>query len=116
MKKTVLRISALLLLAFAAATLGCRGATIPIGDLLADPGHYDHREVAVQGTVSEAVGVLGYGAYEIDDGTGKLMVVTRESGAPRVGTRVGVRGEFRSAYTVGDVSGAVLLERDRRLL
>lgn len=109
--RRILVASMLLVVALVA---GCRGSVIPIRDLLADPGRYDHREVAVEGTVAEAVGVLGYGAYEVDDGSGKLMVVTRESGAPRTGTRVGVRGEFRSAYTMGDITGAVLIERDRR--
>jgi hypothetical protein len=102
-------------LGLASLLAGCRGSVVPIGDLLSDPGHFDHKEVMIQGTVDEAVGVLGYGAYQIEDGTGKLMVVTRESGAPRVGAHVGVRGEFRSAYTVGDLTGAVVIERDRRL-
>lgn len=117
MNRKVSRICGLTLLAAVLAlSVGCRGGVIPIRELLADPGAYDRHEVTVEGSVSEAVGVLGYGAYEIDDGSGKLMVVTRESGAPRTGTRIGVRGEFRSAYTVGDLTGAVLIERQRRVL
>lgn len=103
------------LIAIGALLAGCRGSVVPIGDLLSNPGQFDHKEVMIQGTVDEAVGVLGYGAYQIEDGTGKIMVVTREAGAPRVGAKIGVRGEFRSAYTVGDLTGAVLIERDRRL-
>jgi hypothetical protein len=121
MKNTVLRnavaLSLLLLLAGTLGLSGCKGGTVtPIGDLLSDPGHFDRHEVVIEGTVAEAVGVLGYGAYQIEDGTGKLMVVTREAGAPRVGAHIGVRGEFRSAYTVGDLTGAVLVERQRKLL
>jgi hypothetical protein len=118
MKNAVLRNAALslLLLAGTLALAGCQGKVTPIGDLLSDPGHFDHQEVVIEGTVSDAVGVLGYGAYQIEDGTGKLMVVTKESGAPKVGAHIGVRGEFRSAYTVRDLTGAVLIERQRKLL
>jgi len=120
MKNTVLRnavaLSLLLLVAAVLGLSGCKGTVTPIGDLLSDPGQFDHHEVVIEGTVAEAVGVLGYGAYQIEDGTGKLMVVTREAGAPRVGAHIGVRGEFRSAYTVADLTGAVLIERQRKLL
>src|SRR5207249_6809651 len=93
---------------------GCKATTTPIQTLLDDPGRYDHHEVTIAGTVKAAVGVLGYGAYEVNDGTGSLMVVTRESGAPREGAKVAVEGEFRSAFTLGDQTAAVLVERQRR--
>lgn len=99
---------------FALALAGCQPPTTPIRTLLDDPGRYDKRVVAVAGTVNAAVGILGYGAYEIEDGTGTLMVVTRESGAPRSGAKIAVEGEFRSAFTVGDQTAAVLIEKQRR--
>jgi hypothetical protein len=49
----------------------------------------------------------------VDDGTGKLPVVSEQGGSPREGARVGIEGIFRSVFTFGDRSGAVLLERNR---
>jgi hypothetical protein len=40
-------------------------------------------------------------------------VVTKENGAPRTGTRVGVEGEFRAAFTLGSTTAAALLEKGR---
>jgi hypothetical protein len=56
---------------------------------------------------------MGYGAYQIDDGTGTLTVVSQQGGAPREGAKVGVEGEFRSAFTLGDKTAAVLMESKR---
>jgi hypothetical protein len=94
------------------ALLGCKSAT-PIGKLLDDPGSYEGKLVRVQGDVAGAAGALGYGAYTLDDGTGKILVVTSTGGAPREGARVGVEGTFRSAFTVGPHTGAVIQEEKR---
>jgi hypothetical protein len=91
----------------------CKGGVTSIKTLLDDPGRFDHQTVRVAGTVRSSVGVLGYGAYQIDDGTGTLTVVTKEGGAPREGAQVGAEGEFRSAFTLGDQTVAVLVEKSR---
>jgi hypothetical protein len=111
MTRTFLR---LLLPALAlAALLGCKSNVTPIKTLLDDPSRFDKQIVRIAGTVGHSAGVLGYGAYQIDDGTGKLTVVTKENGAPREGAKVGVEGEFRSAFTLGTESVAVLIEKQR---
>jgi hypothetical protein len=104
----------LAVLAFGLLSLAaCKGGTTAIDDLLEDPGSHDGKIVRVQGTVGRSIGVLGYGAYQIDDGTGQLTVLTREGGAPREGAKVGVEGEFRAAFTVGPQTLAVLMEKER---
>lgn len=91
----------------------CRG-TVPIRDLLDDPGRYDGERVRVEGRVTGfSFGALGRGAFQVDDGTGTLPVVTQSGGSPREGARVGIEGIFQSVFTFGDRSAAVLLERDR---
>jgi hypothetical protein len=98
----------------AALFAGCKGGgTTEIKTLLDDPSRFDKQTVRVAGEVTRSLGVLGYGAYELDDGTGKIPVVTNEGGAPRTGARVGVEGEFRSAYTLGSMSGAAIVEKRR---
>ncbi len=91
---------------------GCKG-TVAIKTLLDDPSQYDKKTVQIAGTVTNSIGVLGYGAYRIDDGTGTLTVVSKGGGAPREGARVGVEGEFRSAFTLGTETVAVLIETRR---
>jgi hypothetical protein len=99
--------------AMAVLLMGCPGAK-PIKELLDDPSQYDGKSVRIAGTVKEAAGVMGYGAYQVDDGTGTLTVVTQEGGAPRVGAKVGVEGTFRAAFTLGGRSLAVLSESKRK--
>ncbi len=92
---------------------GCAAKTVTIKTLLDDPSQFDGDKVQVVGNVEDAVGALGLGTYEMNDGTGTLRVVTESGGAPRAGARVGVEGTFRSAFTVGVESLAVLQEKRR---
>ena len=100
------------------AMLGCEKKTI--NEIKADPGRYANKEVAVAGTVTRGASLLGKGAYEIDDGTGKLWVVC-QSGAPREGAKIIVKGTIRDAYSFSlfklpeDVgSGMVMIESSHK--
>ena len=85
-----------------------------ISKINADPGRYRNKEVAVAGTVTDSYGLLNFGVYEIDDGTGRLMVVSR-SGAPARGSKVGAKGHVYTGVSYGGRSfGTVLEETDRR--
>ncbi len=98
----------------AVALASCKGGGVtPIKTLLDDPGRFDKQTVRVAGTVGKSVGVMGYGAYQLDDGTGTISIVSQENGAPREGAQVGVEGEFRSAFTLGTQSVAVIMEKKR---
>jgi hypothetical protein len=102
------------------ATLGllllaaCPGAK-PIKELLDDPARFDGQTVRIAGEVTQSVGALGVGAYQVTDETGTLTVVSQGGqGTPRVGAKVGVEGEFRSAFTLGTRTVAVLMEEKRK--
>lgn len=87
-----------------------------IGEITADPGRYHHKDIAVAGTVTESYGVLGAGAYAIDDGSGTLWVVTQQ-GVPGRGARVGVHGRLQTGVSLGGRTfGTVLVESGRRAL
>ncbi len=108
------RLLPLALLAGLALATGCKGGrTTSIKTLLDDPSAYDKQTVRIAGEVTRSIGMLGYGAYELSDGTGTLPVVSQENGAPREGAQVGVEGEFRSAFTLGTRTAAVLVEKRR---
>lgn len=106
--------TALLATVVALLTAGC-ATTTSIDSLLADPMAHDGEEVRIEGEVQESVGFLQRGVYRVDDGTGRLPVLSRMGGAPRSGTRVVVEGTFRAALTVGDETLAGLVEEDREV-
>src|ERR1700730_18647056 len=91
----------LLFVGVALAFMACNTKTTSIKTLLSDPGKYDGQTVRIAGEVDQSIGALGFGAYEVKDATGTLPVVTQGGGAPARGTRVGVEGTFRAAYTLG---------------
>jgi hypothetical protein len=85
-----------------------------ISKINADPGRYRNKEVAIVGRVTDSYGVLGQGAYEIDDGTGRIWVATRR-GIPSRGSQVGTKGYIHNGFSFGGRSyGTVLEETDRR--
>jgi hypothetical protein len=86
-----------------------------ISKINGEPARYKNKEVAVAGRVTDSYGVLGTGAYEVDDGTGRIWVATTR-GVPSRGSRVGVKGHVHNGLTVGGRSfGTILEETDRRV-
>lgn len=74
------------------------------------------------GNVVRSYALLGHGAYEVDDGTGTLWIVT-QSGVPRSGARVAAQGTIRDVFSLGELgsllpesirSGVVMMESQRR--
>ena len=85
-----------------------------IAKINADPGRYAGKEVGIVGRVTDSYGAAGIGAYEIDDGTGKMWVATRR-GIPSRGAHVGAKGYVRNGFSFGGRSyGTVMEETDRR--
>jgi len=98
---------------------GCEQKSI--NQIKADPSRYAKREVAVVGTVTRSFSVLGKGAYELEDGTGKLWIVSK-TGVPREGASVVVKGKIREGFNLSEIiklpeaisSGLVLIETAHR--
>jgi len=103
---------AMLLLA-AVVVSGCKDSTTPIKDILDDPARFQDEKVRIQGDVTSSVGVFGTGAYEVSDGTGRIVVVSKAGGVPREGARVGVEGVVRPGFTLGTQTLTVLMEERR---
>jgi hypothetical protein len=89
---------------------------LKIGDINADPGRFQNKEVSVAGKVTGlSIGALNTGLYEIDDGTGKLYVLSSSRGAPSKDAYVGVKGKIMPTFTfLGRNYATVLRESDRR--
>ena len=85
-----------------------------ISKINADPDRYRGKEVGIAGTVTNSYGAMGAGAYEIDDGTGRIWVATK-NGVPSRGARVGAKGYVHNGFNfAGRSFGTVMEETDRR--
>jgi len=109
------------LLAFVLQT-GC--AVRSINQIMADPQKYANKEVGIKGEVTESYSVIGHGAYRVDDGTGRLWVVS-DKGVPRKGAKIVAKGTIKDAYNFGDLgsliklpeqasSGMVMIEKEHK--
>ena len=86
-----------------------------ISKINADPDRYRGKEVGIAGRVTNSYGAMGTGAYEIDDGTGRIWVVATKHGVPARGSQVGAKGYVRSGFNFnGRNYGTVIEEADRR--
>ena len=85
----------LALLVAGALTSSACASTRTINQLLADPGRYRDDTVQLSGEVIDSYSLADRGAYQIDDGTGRLWVVS-EHGVPRKSARVTVKGTVKS--------------------
>ncbi|MDR0786319.1 MAG: hypothetical protein LBG44_00385 [Gemmatimonadota bacterium] len=107
-----LRYGALALLALLMLT-GC-STTLTINQLLSSPQRYEGQTVRVQGSVTRGMGVLGMGGYELDDGTGRILVVARSGGVPLQGARTQVVGRFQSVLNMPGLNVAAILQEARK--
>jgi hypothetical protein len=99
--------------------VGCESKTI--NQIMAEPQRYRNHDVGITGNVVRSFSVLGAGAYQVDDGTGKMWVVAKNN-VPREGARVGVKGKIQDGFNLGGLvklpevvrSGMVMIESDHR--
>jgi len=101
------------LLAAALWLSGC--GSVKIGRILDEPDRYQNRMVRVDGVVDSSFGAVVTGVYRVEDNTGKILVVSN-SGVPRKGARVSVKGRVMNGVTVGPRSfGTTIREENHRV-
>jgi hypothetical protein len=101
-----------------AATIGSAlflsGCATRINHILVNPARYQNRSVQVEGTVDRSIGALMVGMYRVDDGTGKLTVLSNGAVPPR-GSKVKVRGTVVGGFNLlGRDFGTAMREQGRR--
>lgn len=79
------------------ALASAASAKTTINKINADPGKYYNKKVSIEGTVTDSYGVLGQGAYELDDGTGKIWVLA-ERAVPARGSHVEAKGHVITGF------------------
>ena len=101
------------IIAGALALTACPSKTT-VAKINQNPSRYQNQQVGLIGTVTDSYGVLGNGIYELDDGTGRIWVMTTR-GVPTKGPRLGASGRVHTgASFVGKTYGLVLQEEQRR--
>jgi hypothetical protein len=106
-----MRKASLLFTTLMAALLLAACGTTKIAEVNQDPGRYAGKEITISGRVSTSVGIFKQGAFEVDDGTGKMWVLSDRFGVPAQDTSVKVTGTVESGATVaGEPLGTILRE------
>ena len=83
----MIRVSRVLAVAAIAAFAAACASGASIGQLKTNPGRYVDRSVTVQGTVTSSWGVplVPFKMYQVDDGTGEILVVSDDDRTPSRG-------------------------------
>jgi hypothetical protein len=89
----------LIALVFLLFATGCTATKISA--INNDPASYKTKDVTVAGQVVTSFGAVNQGAFEIDDGTGRLWVWSSGFGVPSQGARVVVTGRVQSGVAIG---------------
>jgi hypothetical protein len=92
---------------------GC--APLTIGRITADPSRFQNKTVRVSGTVTNSVGAMGKGRYQLDDGTGKIYVISGK-GVPSRGSKVEVTGRVSPGVELlGTPVGIAIREENHKV-
>lgn len=119
MKRTAVLVLVGVIAMVALFVAGCKdNDRTMISSILERPDKYVDRNVYIGGEVTRTYSVdlviAEAGAYQLDDGSGKIWVITR-TGVPREGAKVGLKGRVDSGIKIGrEVFGAVVREEERR--
>ena len=99
----------------AAALVLSACAPMTIGRINSDPSRFRNQTVQVTGTVTNSVGLMGKGGYQLEDQTGKIYVISG-SGVPSRGSRVTVTGRvLPGAEVLGTAVGVAIREDSHKV-
>jgi hypothetical protein len=101
--------------AVAAAVLSECAPVMTIGRINADPSRFRNQTVRVRGTVTTSLGLKGKGGYQIEDPTGKIIVISG-TGVPSQGSQVTVTGRVVPGVEVlGAAVGVTIREQSHKV-
>lgn len=95
-------------LALAAGLVGCSTRT-SIADINRDPGRFAGQEITIKGQSSNAFGGMGTGMFQVDDGSGRIWVLSENFGVPGEGATVAVTGRVEQGISFGGKNFGVML-------
>lgn len=117
MRKNQLVLMAVLLL-IGVLVVGCSSRT-KISKILNNPDSYLNKDVTIAGVVTKTYAVnliiTQAGAYQLDDGSGQIWVITHTS-VPKEGSKVGLKGTVSDKIDLLGLAVAVVVkEKERRI-
>lgn len=103
-----------IVLGFAGIVAACASGA-SVAQLKTNPGRYVDKNVTVHGTVTSSWGLplVPFKMYQVDDGTGEILVLSQHERVPSKGARVRVTGKVGEFAVFGGRSiGLHLREGD----
>jgi hypothetical protein len=86
-----------------------------IADINRDPARFANQEITISGQASDSFGAMGNGIFQIDDGSGRIWVVSQNFGIPGNGAKVAVTGRVQQGISFGGRTfGTVLMQTQAR--
>jgi len=80
-----------------------------------DPSRYVGKEISIAGRVVDSYGARDKGVFQIDDGTGRIWVLSTHYGVPGTGAKLAVVGRVEEGFSfAGRNFGTILRETERR--
>ncbi len=114
MQRPIQRIERLTLVClFVLILVGCP-QRVKIGELTTNTGRYADKEVTIAGTVLSSFGLLGPGAFQVDDGSGRIWVLSENFGVPAKDAQVAITGRVTQGVNIGGRSFAVVLRQTQK--
>lgn len=86
-----------------------------IADIMANPSLYESKTVNIKGYVGNTlwVALTSRGAYQVDDGSGNIWVVTSQQ-PPEKGVQVSLTGTVSPAFKLGDRTLGTVVNETKR--
>jgi len=78
-----------------------------------EPGRFAGREVTLAGRVVNSFGAMGAGAFEIDDGTGRMWVFSENYGIPGRDAGLAVTGRVEQTFSFAGRRFPIILRETR---
>jgi hypothetical protein len=101
---------AIFLILLSCIILACNAVVAThIGKILEKPRDYDGKTVIVAGKVTETFTPLFIRYFVVDDGTGRIAVVTWKP-LPQKGEKVRIKGKVNEVFALGDTQTIVIIE------
>jgi hypothetical protein len=79
-----------------------------------DPGRFHNKEITVAGRVANSFAIESAGAFELDDGTGRLWVLSDTHDMPVHNSSIAVTGRIEQGFSFGGRTFVIVLHETHK--
>jgi len=87
---------------------------ISVESINRDPGRFHDKEITVAGRVANSFGIADAGAFELDDGTGRLWILSDTHDLPAHNSSVTVTGQIEQRFSFAGRTFIIILRETRK--